>query len=165
LNKLVLPGVLLATVMIAGIFAFMPVQDATTIHNVLRSQDQILYFTYVVGGDDAFDSDIPLTPFVENGYTGEVTINVVTLPSGQDTSTEFDCGWDFDIEAITDDSDDGSPNTTLASVNPSASSDSDSDTFDAGDGVDQLFLTGDDDSSEQDLCSVAVTIFLDGTNT
>jgi len=35
LNKLVIPAILVATVMVAGIFAFSPVQSASTVHGTI----------------------------------------------------------------------------------------------------------------------------------
>jgi len=37
MNKLVIPTILLATVMVAGMFAFMPVEQASTVHDTVRS--------------------------------------------------------------------------------------------------------------------------------
>ena len=37
MNKLMLPAILAATVMVAGIFAFMPVQQASTVHTTLST--------------------------------------------------------------------------------------------------------------------------------
>ena len=48
MNKLTIPTILVATVMVAGIFAFMPVQQASTVHttigglNVATADDQII---------------------------------------------------------------------------------------------------------------------------
>jgi len=35
MNKLMIPAILVATVMVAGIFAFMPVQQASTVHDTI----------------------------------------------------------------------------------------------------------------------------------
>jgi len=39
MNKLAIPAILAATVLVAGIFAFMPVQQASTVHTTLASLD------------------------------------------------------------------------------------------------------------------------------
>ena len=36
MNKLAIPAILVATVMVAGIFAFMPVQQASTVHTTIQ---------------------------------------------------------------------------------------------------------------------------------
>lgn len=41
LNKVLIPAALLATVVIAGIFAFMPVEKASTVHNTLATSTSI----------------------------------------------------------------------------------------------------------------------------
>jgi len=37
MNKLTIPTILVATVMVAGIFAFMPVQQASTVHDTIQA--------------------------------------------------------------------------------------------------------------------------------
>jgi len=49
MNKLVIPAILVATVMVAGIFAFMPVEQAVTIHDTVVADLQ------GVGGQDHDD--------------------------------------------------------------------------------------------------------------
>lgn len=41
LNKILIPAALLATVIIAGIFAFMPVEKASTVHSTLATSSSI----------------------------------------------------------------------------------------------------------------------------
>jgi len=204
-HKLVLPSILIGTILIGGIFAFIPVDKAITVHTgiiaaiqggggidntsldasisdldtqvttsetvvttAINAQDRIILFSYVTGGDDSWPDEFPLTPFVVDGYSGEVSILVSTIPAGHDSfdfdDTLFECDWDFEIGAITDDSDDGSPNTTVSTVSPSDDSRFDTDPIPAG--TDQLFLDGDDDTDDMEqICSLAVTLFLEGTNT
>jgi len=194
-NKLVIPTILIGTILIAGIFAFIPVQKAVTVHGQILDainagfadilfdlsgvhgwvtgghddlsgqhdeisglltnsmQPQILLFSYVTGGNDGFADELPLTPFVIDGYSGDVNLLTTTPPD----ALSSDCGWDFRIEAITDNDDDGSPNVTVVTV-------TDGDSFASSaipGGTDRLFLDADDNDDITEYCSVAVSIFLD----
>ena len=42
MHKLVIPGILLAVIMIAGGFAFIPVEEASTIHDSLLENIKII---------------------------------------------------------------------------------------------------------------------------
>jgi len=42
MNKLTIPAILVATVMVAGIFAFMPVQEASTVHTTILADTPTL---------------------------------------------------------------------------------------------------------------------------
>jgi len=39
MNKITIPTILIATVLVAGIFAFMPVDEAVTVHNTILASD------------------------------------------------------------------------------------------------------------------------------
>ena len=172
MNKLVIPSILTATVLIAGIFAFMPADKASTvdstiieaIQNAVSAQDRILYFTWTTGGND-FSSELPLVPLVENGYSGTVNILGNSPPIFDDINndgfaTEESCIADFDIRADT--GNDGVSDTNVASADIVNNSVFESAAIPIG--TDQLFL----DTSgleTNDICSISVTIFLEGTNT
>ena len=42
MNKLTIPSILAATVLIAGIFAFMPVEKANTVHTSLGTDVEVV---------------------------------------------------------------------------------------------------------------------------
>jgi len=43
MNKLTIPAILVATVMVAGIFAFIPVEQASTVHETIQgTQNQLV---------------------------------------------------------------------------------------------------------------------------
>ena len=52
-NKFVIPAILAATVLIAGVFAFMPVQEATTVHTQLGVLNTKTATNQVIGGGAA----------------------------------------------------------------------------------------------------------------
>ena len=61
MNKFVIPSILIATIMIGGIFAFNPVQQASTVH--------IEIIEAITGGDVAILSDlIALHAWVTGGH-------------------------------------------------------------------------------------------------
>ena len=61
MNKLTIPAILVATVMVAGIFAFMPVQQASTVHDtIIASTTDIrqIQQTIVFDATAAVDNDL-----------------------------------------------------------------------------------------------------------
>jgi len=89
MNKLLIPSILVATILVAGVFAFIPVQKATTVHEFiiaaingdagisnqdiaeeLKDKLKIMNAT-----DDDFleiGDDISFSPFIVDGFTIEV---------------------------------------------------------------------------------------------
>ena len=55
MNKLVIPTILLATVMVAGVFAFSPIDEASTVHNSILDSLEIKDIYADIG--DAADGD------------------------------------------------------------------------------------------------------------
>ena len=86
MNKLVIPGILAATVLVAGMFAFMPVEKASTVHTTILAQatraTTMLTFdpTTVIPNN----SYIMLYDGAGTGSTSslEVNFNAATLPAG-----------------------------------------------------------------------------------
>jgi len=64
MNKLMIPVILVATVMVAGAFAFMPVEQATTVHTTILGTNVAIDVVDEVVGDNtattAFDFDLNL---------------------------------------------------------------------------------------------------------
>jgi len=58
MNKLAIPAILVATVMVAGIFAFMPVEQASTVHDTIRSTQLEIRQVTAVGVDAAIDNNV-----------------------------------------------------------------------------------------------------------
>jgi len=100
LNKLVIPAILVATVMVAGMFAFMPVNQASTVHTeiitdlaTVTAQPAVLTLASTALADNnqieiacgataASDKDVPFV------------VTMLTL------RTTLDGGDDFDIDSI-----------------------------------------------------------------
>jgi len=64
MNKLTIPAILVATVMVAGIFAFMPVQQASTVHDTILAGTSEIRTASFNGNDcknDADDGTLTLT--------------------------------------------------------------------------------------------------------
>ena len=55
MNKLTIPAILAATVMVAGIFAFMPVEQASTVHTTLNLAQASVSGEDAVGTGGTFD--------------------------------------------------------------------------------------------------------------
>ena len=57
MNKLTIPAILVATVMVAGAFAFMPVQQATTVHTTITNNIATLTIGTTAFNDVAANAD------------------------------------------------------------------------------------------------------------
>lgn len=105
LNKFLIPAALTATVIIAGIFAFMPVEKASTVHGTLASTTQLngldraVYFsvnqTYATAAHTA--SGFIIIP-AQAGvtYTGTYLLTAIpdnaTASGGKGDRSAFACG-------------------------------------------------------------------------
>jgi len=99
MNKIVIPVILTVTILIAGIFAFMPIDKASTVHSTLQSssaattqtttlqgnidkQDRLTSYHFMTGTTALADSDnANILPFKDNAWVGNATI-IVTDGSG-----------------------------------------------------------------------------------
>ena len=57
MNKLTIPAILVATVMVAGIFAFMPVQQASTVHDTIIDENTQIISVDSTAADFAYTDD------------------------------------------------------------------------------------------------------------
>ena len=94
MNKFTIPAILVITVLVAGIFAFVPIDEASTVHTTLQSsssattqtttlqanidkQDRLLFFHLMTGTKDLnASSNANILPFKDNAWTGNVTVIV-----------------------------------------------------------------------------------------
>jgi hypothetical protein len=84
--KLVIPAILGVTVLIAGMFAFMPVEKASTVHTFLSQQGAVKgtqYIWEVNGGDAAASNGTLLANFASSGVTKVTGTMVVNQNSTQ----------------------------------------------------------------------------------
>jgi len=72
MNKLTIPAILVATVMVAGIFAFMPVEQASTVHTTIQGT-QLKAFTIADATGPADVEDV--------GNTATATTQTLNLPA------------------------------------------------------------------------------------
>lgn len=64
-NKLLIPGILAATVLVAGIFALMPVDRASTVHTtILQTVERPL--VYHLGAGSSALTDVPIAQVADN---------------------------------------------------------------------------------------------------
>ena len=89
-----IPVILTIVVLVAGIFAFMPVQDASTVHTTLAGnidkQDRVYSFHFMTGTSpvDAAD-DANILPFKDAAWQGSANV-IVADGSGICAITEVD---------------------------------------------------------------------------
>ena len=89
MNKLTIPSILAATVLIAGIFAFMPVEKASTVHTGIgTNQIEQIQKTLPTAG-----TTVTLTITAST----DTVINDIWADNTPTTGVEND----FDVEAIT----------------------------------------------------------------
>ena len=94
MNKLTIPAILVATVMVAGIFAFMPVQQASTVHttiiaSALKGGLAVTYSLDGVVGDGATAVNQVLIDSTNIGNIDEGHFAAV-LPNADDTCNAGD---------------------------------------------------------------------------
>jgi len=75
--KLVLPTILIATALVAGLFALMPVETATSVHTTIAAnvtdQSRALYFQTDAGAAEIDDIIIPLA--AGQAFQADVTLS------------------------------------------------------------------------------------------
>jgi len=107
LNKLVIPAILVATVMVAGMFAFVPVQQASTVHdNVITTLqgdggldlDDIQSGTMVLQKVSADADGLDLDDGDDIRVDCNVPFTIVGLWVGEDEG--IDAADNFDIEGV-----------------------------------------------------------------
>jgi len=145
LNKFAIPTILLATVMVAGMFAFMPVEQATTVHDSILSSIEIRDIYADI--DDAADGDSdPVTiDFILVSKDGDA----ITGLDAADMDAESTAGTDTGVITIgldVDDAGDGAYRITLTPAN----------TWDAGRTSIVLTATDDDGNSASTLLVVDI---------
>ena len=89
MNKLVIPAILVSITLVAGIFAFMPVEKVSTVHTTIASNidDQNRAMTFAVNMS-ASDGQIELIPS-EAGVTFTGSYVISTLPA---STGVLECG-------------------------------------------------------------------------
>jgi len=105
MNKLTIPVILVATVMVAGIFAFMPVQQATTVHTTIIAEvDDILELRSIANTDlTGYDAAKELTIEGAAGVQFQILAIYLEPGTGGDPldatdDTSFDA---IDIDGVT----------------------------------------------------------------
>ena len=98
MNKLTIPAILVATVMVAGIFAFMPVEQASTVHKSAAGQG-LQSVTVATAADVDGESDIAVltcdAPFQVLSITVDGDGDFTTT-----TTDELDLAFDIDGTGI-----------------------------------------------------------------
>ena len=94
LNKFTIPAILVVTILVAGIFAFIPVEKVSTVHTTLQTtasstaqtttlqanidkQDRLLFYHLMTGTKNLnASSNANILPFKLNSWTGNATVIV-----------------------------------------------------------------------------------------
>lgn len=121
INKITVPTILVVTIMIAGIFAFVPIEQVSTVHNSLT--DDIADLTNSISIENLFadigsaesdNSDLIIVDFVVLENSGDA---VVGLSAG-DFDTDFIAGADpVDVTILIDASGSGGYGLTIEPTN------------------------------------------------
>jgi len=84
LNKILIPIALLATVVIAGTFAFMPVEKASTVHSTLATSSSITSLSDTVTSNNrAIDFYFNMTHAYQTSLNGGKNITIVRSEPGK----------------------------------------------------------------------------------
>jgi len=101
MNKLTIPAILVATVMVAGIFAFMPVEQASTVHTTLASGDNTAVAGEVTDGSTTITSNDAGTSTRVYTYTTDEIAEVLAIEITADITAFTDAGDIVRVSAIT----------------------------------------------------------------
>ena len=88
MTKIIIPSLMVATILVAGIFAFMPIEQASTVHNTITSA---LVGKVVEGGPDASTTSAETFTLT---CTADYTLMGLTFDMGAGTYGGTD---DFDV--------------------------------------------------------------------
>jgi len=91
MNKIALPALLVATIMVVGIFAFAPVEQASTIHTTTSSGLITEVETSIILDDSSSDTHTVTYTFNDDALVYGMQIVIATT----------DTGDDYDIGAVT----------------------------------------------------------------
>ena len=127
LNKIIIPAALVATIVIAGIFAFMPVEKASTVHgsltNTVTGLDRAYYFKFNQSyASAAISTGLTLLPAqagvtYSGNYVITATANNRTATGLNGDFSAFKCGLVDGTSALTTNATGGSPQSgTLANL-------------------------------------------------
>ena len=87
MNEFTIPAILVTTVIIAGMFAFMPVQEASTVHPIIQESSinlvTVTSTSATVGADDAFLISCP---------SGSDGCRILEIYLDNDTGNDLDPG-------------------------------------------------------------------------
>ena len=89
MNKLTIPAILVATVMVAGIFAFMPVEQATTVHTTIIDETMQIISVDSTAADFAYTDDDELRISSSEPY------QLIGVTCTNDDDTDVDASVDF----------------------------------------------------------------------
>ena len=114
MTKIIIPSLMVATILVAGIFAFMPVEQASTVHTILQDTtgtwqtDSLTYTTATSGAAVAADFSITVDadgPFAINGiyvYWDDATLDENNDDSETITTTTCTVNDDQDDDVVYD---------------------------------------------------------------
>ena len=112
MNKLTMPAILVATVMVAGVFAFMPVEQASTVHTTIQgaggtSLDDVLAASMIteveaVSVTDSNTGDIVTLACTEDYILMGLTADYAVIDIDDDLLIEAD-----GVDVLTREGDDG----------------------------------------------------------
>ncbi len=111
MNKILIPAILTATVLVAGMFAFTPVQKASTIHTSLGGsgqvnaddQERILTFTIRADWGNTAHANNIILPDGPTDITGRLAVTVMDIADGLTAgapTVNFECITSAGVAAI-----------------------------------------------------------------
>ena len=101
MNKLAIPAILAATVLVAGIFAFMPVEQVSTVHTTLATADNTSLAGEVTDGSTTITSLSPGTVTRTYTYTTDEVSKVLAIEVTADITSFTDAGDIVRVSGLT----------------------------------------------------------------
>jgi len=110
LNKLIIPSILGIIVLIAGVSAFSPLNEATTVHTTITGAISISNVFVDTGTASSLNSELITVDFVISEQSGDAIDDLVAVNFATDFITVFDPG---DVEILVEESGSGGYRLTI----------------------------------------------------
>ena len=88
MNKIVIPALLVSTVMVAGMFAFMPVEQANTVHTTITDAINIEDIFADIDTAASTNNDAIIVDFIISEQSGDAVVGLIAT----DFATDFIAG-------------------------------------------------------------------------
>lgn len=95
MKNLVIPAILAATVLVAGMFAYMPIEKASTVHSTILTKQ-----INASSGDDTSNAAAAVTIVAASNLVKSGRICIKTTDAGADSDADLELAITADLEVV-----------------------------------------------------------------